>query len=149
MTWNYRVLKTISKGFKGRDGKWHGRGVGHSIREVYYNDEYRPLTRSSEDIAPYGETLEELRGALLMMLTDTYLNPVMTSKTWKRKLRRARRTPGYFDRIGWLKRFFDLSLKGLARKDAASYNTQASGAASLKSIPPRYNSRGGAGGSRP
>lgn len=72
MTWNYRVFKRVI----GRTESFH-------IREVYYRGE-KPVAYSSNDEAPMGSTVAELRRDLRMMLRDTYKSKPFTDKTWRK-----------------------------------------------------------------
>ena len=57
MTWNYRVLKHVTKG-----GSWY------QIHEVYYNKDDGSISSCSEDApAPFGETVEELQEVVELM----------------------------------------------------------------------------------
>lgn len=54
MTWNYRVFKDE-----------HG---GYSIRDTFYGNKGRVEGWASEPVYPYGDTVEELRQDLKLML---------------------------------------------------------------------------------
>lgn len=54
MSWNYRIVEV--------DG-------GFELHEVYYDDDGKPEARTADYII-YGETVDEIREALLMMLRD-------------------------------------------------------------------------------
>ena len=62
MTWNHRVFKSKE---------------GYSIKEAFYDSKKRlPETATVDDISPFGESLDELREVLTMMLRATF-NPVL------------------------------------------------------------------------
>ena len=58
MTWNYRVVKEQAKL---DEDAWC------SIREVYYDKKGEIISWSADDIAPGGETVEELLEVLQLM----------------------------------------------------------------------------------
>ena len=66
MYWNYRVINT---------------GDGFELHEVYYDENDKPMSRTADYIL-YGETVDEIRNALLMMLRDIE-KPVLDDKEFK------------------------------------------------------------------
>lgn len=64
MSWNYRVIRRTGGYGCGIEGKW----VSFCIHEVYYTKRGRPKSWSEDPQDPHGETLEELRDCLNMML---------------------------------------------------------------------------------
>lgn len=60
MRWNYRVLRQVED----HHGQEH---VFFGIHEVYYDESGRPTTCTMEQIAPFGETLDELRADVEMI----------------------------------------------------------------------------------
>lgn len=56
-----------------------------TIREVFYRKNGKPYLHSQEDQAPGGDTIDELRHCLTMMLFDTYRHPEpFTDRQWKK-----------------------------------------------------------------
>jgi hypothetical protein len=67
MTWNYRVMKfTYSNGT-----------CYFAFHEVYYDEQGNPNGYSSTACEPYGESMEELKSDMSMMLKAFHL-PVLT-----------------------------------------------------------------------
>lgn len=62
MTWSYRVIRF-------EDGQ-------HLVHEVYYDDDDSIISASAEPIAPYGESVEEIRKDLSKM-TEAASKPVI------------------------------------------------------------------------
>ena len=58
MTWNYRVIKHTTDDV-----------IYYGIHEVYYDDKQEPSSYSEDSIAPYGQTLEEIKSDLEKMVT--------------------------------------------------------------------------------
>ena len=58
MGWNYRVIKrTFVTNTGNRENQF-------GIYEVYYNDDGKPISCTSEPVEPVGETLEEFKKSL-------------------------------------------------------------------------------------
>lgn len=58
--WNYRVLKQVYAGDQGNE-EYFG------IHEVYYDDNDKPHSCSTDAMRPFGETVEELQRDLELM----------------------------------------------------------------------------------
>ena len=58
MTWNYRVIRQIHK-------SRFGVSVSYHVHEVHYDGDHRPVSWSSDPVAPMGETLAELTDELI------------------------------------------------------------------------------------
>lgn len=68
-SWNYRVVRAYTP--------WvQDLGCYYHIHEVYYDDNGEPDSRSTDPMAPYGETPEELLADIKLMLEAT-MHPVM------------------------------------------------------------------------
>lgn len=79
MTWNHRLFKRRIKHLADKSTE-----TFYSIREVYYNSKHMPDGYTAEDISPGGNTVDELREELVMMLKATY-NPVFKSSECRKK----------------------------------------------------------------
>lgn len=66
MTWDHRAA---CRTFRYPDGK---KEKQWGIREVYYRKNGRPFLYTKDFMEPHGETLEELREELVLMLRATY-----------------------------------------------------------------------------
>lgn len=64
MTWEYRVL-SVPEPEGTESGEWL------EIVEVYYDENGKLVNRTVDSMKPCGETVEEVREALLMMLDAT------------------------------------------------------------------------------
>lgn len=64
--WEYRLFKEN-----------FGDTVEITIREVYFNEAGKPLTATERGVGPMGETVEELRKDIAMMMTAFDL-PIMS-----------------------------------------------------------------------
>lgn len=64
--WNYRIVKKVTKhndpSLGASEDTWFG------IHEVYYDAEGHPEVCSEEPIEPFGESVEEVRESLKMMM---------------------------------------------------------------------------------
>lgn len=67
-TWSYRVMRTDT----------HGE-ITYGIHEVYYDDAGNVQFWSSNQVAPSGETLEELRTDLLRQIGDAFNHSVLNN----------------------------------------------------------------------
>lgn len=67
--WNYRVFRHVDK-CVGQDQEWFG------IHECYYDDAGNPDGWTENEVAPYGETVEELKKVLEMM-ADALKKPIL------------------------------------------------------------------------
>lgn len=63
-TWNYRVVRK-----RVYMGKTMESEIVYGIHETYYNDEDKPTAITTDQMRPYGETLEELKSDLDKMVT--------------------------------------------------------------------------------
>ena len=82
MSWTYRVMRHVGgKGAK----KWYF----YTIHEVY--DDLGKISWTETEVSPCGESLEELRGDLEMMLAGTK-KPVLDINTGK-PVKMAENTP--------------------------------------------------------
>ena len=63
-TWSYRVVERIAKRTHTDDAIWH------EIVEIYYNDEGK-IVGSTDAVSPAGDTVEDLRQDLELMLRAT------------------------------------------------------------------------------
>jgi hypothetical protein len=72
--WNYRVVRVKYPRPKSLGDDELEEGFG--IREVYYNDDETIYAMSKEDMAPYGETVEELKDNLEQM-KEAFNAPVL------------------------------------------------------------------------
>ena len=66
MTWNYQVIKLTQ----------HGKTT-YRLHEVYYNEGGEIANWTVEPVSVQGETLEEVRAVLTMMLDDVDKRPVL------------------------------------------------------------------------
>ena len=66
MTWNYRAIKEISEGEE-----------VYRVYEVYYDKDGQIDGWTQKPTYPQGETLDELRSSLIMMLRDVDNCPVL------------------------------------------------------------------------
>lgn len=63
--WNYRIIRHVKEEPSGGHYEWF------SIHEVYYDKDGKPNGCTVDPVGPTGDTAEEVRRALLMMLSDT------------------------------------------------------------------------------
>ena len=70
MYWNNRVIRTKTN-FNNEEVEMY------TIHEVYYDSKDRIEAWTSKEVAPYGESLEELREDLLRMLRAVDETPVI------------------------------------------------------------------------
>lgn len=71
MSWNYRVIRHVDKKTK---------EVWHAIHEVYYDESGRADSYTADAVYPQGETLEELREAMLLYVQAMQLPVLDESK---------------------------------------------------------------------
>lgn len=67
MSWNYRIIKTQSAAYLDN----------FAVHEVYYDDDGLPEMRTEDSVGPSGETMEELRADIRMMM-QAFLKPILT-----------------------------------------------------------------------
>lgn len=79
MHWNYRVVKKNVY-----MGKTISSEVQFGIYEAYYNDKDEPTMITTDNIAPYGETVEELKDDLTHMMLALE-KPVLDWEYFKNK----------------------------------------------------------------
>jgi hypothetical protein len=84
MSWNYRVIKHDEK-----------ETVYYNIHEVYYDKKGKVDGISLENIAPMGETKEEVIEDLKIMLNDANKHPVLSmtelEKRWKKNDKKVKK----------------------------------------------------------
>lgn len=83
MSWNYRVVKTRTRRTFKNGHKVES--TTYAIREVFYDKKGRPYAYSDEADAPIGDSVDDLRATLVMMLRDTYRMPVLNYRAERRK----------------------------------------------------------------
>lgn len=65
MSWNHRVIRRKVELPNGESELIFG------VHEVYYDKHGKPTALTAEDVAPMGETLEELQDELIMFVEAT------------------------------------------------------------------------------
>lgn len=83
MKYEYRMVRRVQKRSGTGEARLHD--TFYEIREVYYNDEGVPYNVNAEAIAPAGNTMDELRRDLAMMLRATYEPVFKVTETGKRR----------------------------------------------------------------
>lgn len=73
MSWNYRVIRHV----KNNEEFYH-------VHEVYYDDNGTPTMVSTEPIAPYAESVEDLKWVLERML-EALDKPILDYEYFKNK----------------------------------------------------------------
>jgi len=69
MKWNYRVLRHTDGGVDSNEEYF-------MVHEVYYEDDGKPSICTSNECKPFGNTLEELKSDMEMMV-DAFEKPVL------------------------------------------------------------------------
>lgn len=95
MPWNYRIVKKNVYLGKCSDAK-----VQFGIHETYYNENDIPTAITTDYMAPYGETLEELKSDLEHMLAALE-KPILYWEDFKNKDKSECKSisPQYLDNV--------------------------------------------------
>ena len=71
MSWNYRIIKTITNGVFGTEH------ISYAIHEVYYDKDGNPNACSQNAIAPYGEDSVDSLKADFELMKKAFEKPVL------------------------------------------------------------------------